>query len=48
MKVFRVWLLGFREGLGDMGLTFDDDPSSRLSVAYDRGRSLRRFLWRRH
>lgn len=36
------WNLGFDEGLGDMGMTYDDDPESPRSVAYDLGRTVRR------
>lgn len=38
----RIALLGFREGRGDSGMTYDGDPSSDRSVAYDVGRTLRR------
>lgn len=38
----RIAHLGFSEGDGDLGLTFDDDPYSARSVAYDVGRTLRR------
>lgn len=34
--------LGYAEGDGDVGMTYDDDPGSDRSVAYDLGRSLRR------
>lgn len=37
-----IALLGFREGNGDVGMTYDDDPESPRSVAYDVGRTLRR------
>lgn len=33
--------LGFDEGLDGMGMTYDDDPTSPRSTAYDLGRSLR-------
>jgi hypothetical protein len=33
--------LGYDEGLDSMGMTYDDDPGSDRSVAYDLGRSLR-------
>lgn len=38
----RVFTLGFVEGRGDMGMTYDDDAYSPRSVAYDLGRNLRR------
>lgn len=38
----RIALLGFREGRGEMGMTYDDDPCSPRSVAYDVGRTIRR------
>ncbi len=37
-----AWL-GFREGRGDLGMTYDDDPESPRSVAYDVGRTVRRW-----
>lgn len=37
----RIALAGFKEGWGDLGLTFGDPYTSR-SVAYDVGRTLRR------
>ena len=40
----RIALLGFREGLGFVGMTYDDDPASRRSRAYDAGRALRQTL----
>lgn len=40
----RIALLGFREGLGGVGMTYDDDPDSPRSVAYDEGRWLRQEL----
>lgn len=36
-----ILAIGFREGRGD-GMTYDDDPTSPRSVAYDVGRTLRR------
>jgi hypothetical protein len=33
--------LGYAEGDGDVGMTYDDDPGSDRSLAYDLGRSLR-------
>lgn len=38
----RVFAMGWREAFDSFGMTFDDDPDSPLSVAYDRGRDLRR------
>jgi len=38
-----VAFLGFREGRGDAGLTYDNDPGSDRSLAYDAGRDLRRW-----
>lgn len=37
-----AWLLGFNEGDGDIGMTYDNDPASPRSVAYDEGRTARR------
>lgn len=36
-----IALTGFREATTSNGLTFDDDPYSDRSVAYDVGRNLR-------
>lgn len=36
------FLLGFREGKGTIGMTYDDDPESPRSRAYDLGRTIRR------
>lgn len=36
--------LGYEEGLESMGVTYDDDPGSPRSVAYDLGRSLRQGM----
>lgn len=41
----RVALLGFREGRGDVGVTYDGDAESPRSAAYDVGRTLRRRDW---
>lgn len=38
----RIAAQGYREGWSGFGLTFDDDPESPRSVAYDVGRTLRR------
>lgn len=37
-----IWQLGYDEGLGEIGMTYDDDPTSERSVAYDKGRAARR------
>lgn len=39
-----AFLLGFLEGLDDVGMTYDNDPDSPRSVAYDTGREMRRAL----
>lgn len=36
--------LGWREAFTDDGMTYDDDPGSPRSEAYDTGRDLRRAL----
>lgn len=41
---FRAFVRGLTEAGGDMGLTYDDDPHSPRSRAYDRGRNLGRQL----
>ena len=38
----KIYQLGYREGLGDVGMTYDNDPESERSRAYDRGRTARR------
>lgn len=43
LRHWREFLLGFREGAGDMGMTYDDDPESPRSLAYDAGRDVRRM-----
>ena len=43
--MIRAFLLGFYEGAGDVGITFDDNPESPSSRAYDYGRNLRRMFW---
>lgn len=40
----KAFVLGFREGDGDVGMTYDNDPESPRSRAYDRGRTLRRVF----
>lgn len=42
IEIVSAFILGFREGRGDMGMTYDNDPESPRSRAYDWGRSLRR------
>jgi hypothetical protein len=39
----RIFALGFSEGSGGIGMTYDDDPWSPRSFAYDAGRDLRRW-----
>ena len=39
-----VFLMGLREATGDFGMTYDDDPESPRSVAYDMGRNLGEWL----
>lgn len=39
----RTFARGFAEGRGDVGMTYDDDPTSPRSEAYDTGRDLRRL-----
>jgi hypothetical protein len=39
----RIFALGFSEARTSSGLTFDNDPWSARSTAYDLGRDLR--LW---
>ena len=41
MSILRAFILGFREGTGNVGMTYDDDPWSPRSRAYDYGRYLR-------
>jgi hypothetical protein len=38
-----IFALGWHEAHTSDGLTFDDDPSSDRSMAYDAGRDLRRW-----
>lgn len=38
----KAFVLGWREGRGDVGMTYDNDAESPRSRAYDHGRSLRR------
>ncbi len=38
----KIYQLGYREGLGDFGMTYDNNPESERSRAYDRGRTARR------
>lgn len=37
----EAWQLGYDEGDGCIGMTFNDDPDDPLSVAYDSGRAQR-------
>jgi len=39
----RITALGFTEGRGDLGITYDNDATSPRSIAYDVGRTLRRL-----
>lgn len=34
-----IWQLGFDEAHSAFGMTYDDDPGSERSVAYDEGRT---------
>lgn len=43
-----AFVLGWIEADGDAGITFDDDSCSPRSVAYDRGRHLRRRIEANH
>jgi hypothetical protein len=40
----EVFLRGFEEGLGDFGMTYDNDSESPRSRAYDFGRTIRREM----
>lgn len=42
--MLRAFLLGFCEGRGDAGMTYDNDPESPRSRAYDHGRTMFRRL----
>lgn len=44
--MIRVFLLGLRECAGEVGMTYDDDPNSPRSRAYDTGRTFGRWLAR--
>ena len=35
----QAYALGFKEADGDMGMTYDNDPGSPRSAAYDKGRA---------
>lgn len=39
----RIFALGWREAHSDIGMTYDNDPSSARSEAYDVGRDLRKW-----
>jgi hypothetical protein len=38
-EMAAIWQLGHDEAGGDVGMTYDDDPGSPRSVAYDEGRN---------
>jgi hypothetical protein len=38
----RIYQRGYREGLSDFGMTYDNNPESERSRAYDKGRTARR------
>lgn len=40
LGLVKAFILGFREAGSDLGMTYDDDPESSRSVAYDHGRNL--------
>ena len=40
LSLINPFILGFRESAGGMGMTYDDDPDSPRSVAYDTGRGI--------
>jgi hypothetical protein len=42
--IVNAYQLGYEEGLSDFGMTFDDNPDSTQSRAYDAGRTVRRVL----
>jgi len=42
--MIKAFILGFKEGNGDVGMTYDNSPNSKRSRAYDYGRHLRRKL----
>lgn len=44
--MIQAFLLGLTECRGSVGMTYDDNPFSHRSLAYDRGRSLGCWLWR--
>jgi len=39
----QEWQFGYDEAEGDVGITYDDDPESPRSVAYDEGRTAGRI-----
>jgi hypothetical protein len=43
--VIAAFQLGFWEGSGDVGMTYNNDPEDPRSVAYDMGRRDWRFLF---
>ena len=44
MRLIRPFLLGLVECRGDVGMTYDGNPGSPRSRAYDRGRALGRWI----
>lgn len=44
MERVRIFFLGLRECRGNFGMTYDNDPESPRSRAYDRGRYLGHWL----
>lgn len=46
MKRLKAFLLGLRESSGTVGMTYDDDPNSPRSKAYDYGRTVGRYILR--
>lgn len=40
LRLARAFFLGMQECRSDCGMTYDDDPESPRSRAYDRGRAL--------
>ena len=38
-ELARIWQLGYDESASAFGRTWDDDPASDRSVAYDEGRT---------
>lgn len=42
--IVQAFALGYSEGMGDLGMTYDGSPCSPRSTAYDYGRTLRRSV----